>query len=698
MNKTLMSLLTTTLLSTSTVTMAIAEAHNPQKVIGQTTALIAEAGIPAVSNASSSSNLLKDGESANTNFPFAKFKAIATVGEVDEKSGLALTGYPDGQAAWLSDNDTIRVVYQSESYATMGKAPKPETYPWEMVNGVTFTGSHIHTIDYDRSKFANFMNNSDPAQNMVKGSGKLFNKIYNGFGKLVSAPSFDPSYLSGKWGNQTRPDGTLVQFKPDFKLSEADYFFQSFCGAWYEQANKYGEGMGFADDVWLTAEEWEIGRMFPAGSSDSAATLGLASVVVDIASEVAYTVPALGQTGYEKLMPINSNHKDYVVIVAAGYNHGQEPAPNRIYVGMKNRTANGSEINYATANERDAFLARNGLLYGKIYGLALTPKTFEELGLEVALDAKMVDEYMKTADAPNRFTGRFYPTSYQWSGFENPVAVQDTEMMLWEAEAEQPEGYLFFNGDTKTEHPAADPSGAARYFQNMTDEGGLLGFDLGNLGSALAAANGDLPAHLNVSVVRSVPAVDGVLTLNIGNEFKTVDGDASIHMEKGVAKMVAPDGLYWSKTADGDYLIVDEDSGNDFGERKYVLTVDANMNVTDAHLLAIAGGKHSPRYQAGVSALGGAFTKPGTTEFSGSWPVTALIGRKADGSFYSIDELKGTARQDIRGSLPTSEQTFVGVVQARPESSGAVAGNGADAGGQIFMFTMNPAGSKLASN
>jgi hypothetical protein len=696
MNKFQVALLGTAFMST-TVTYA-ASADVAQKVIGQTQALIAEAGRPTVTDTRASNDGLKDGESANTNFPFANFKAIATVGEVDKISGLALTGYPDGQAAWLADDDTVRVVYQSESYATMGRAPKPETYPWQMVNGVTFTGSHIHTIDYDRAKFATFMNNADSAQSMVKGSGKLFNKVYNGFGELVSAPSFDPSYLSGKWGNQTRPDGTLVQFKPDYRLAEADYFFQSFCGAWYEQANKYGAGMGFADDVWLTAEEWEIGRMFPAGSSDSAATLGLASVVVDIANETAYTVPALGQTGYEKLMPINSGHEDYVVIVAAGYNHGQEPAPNRIYVGIKNRTADGSEINYATANARDTFLARNGLLYGKIYGLALTPETYEKLGLEVALDAKMVDAYMKNADAPNRFKGRFFPTSYQWSGFDNPVAVQDTEMMLWESKDEQPEGFAFFNGDTKTEHPAADPSGAARYFQNMTDEGGLMGFDLGDLGAALTSANGALPAYLDVSVVRSVAAVDGALTLKIGNAFKTVDGDASIHMEKGVAKMVAPDGLHWSKTADGDYLIVDEDSGNDFGERKYVLTIDADMNVTDGHLLAIAGGKHSPRYQAGVSALGGAFTKPGTTEFSGSWPVTALIERKADDSFYAMAELKGTARQEIRSKIQTSKQTYIGVVQARPESSGAVARNGGDAGGQIFMFTMNPAGTKLASN
>ena len=481
----------------------------------------------------------------------------------------------------------------------MGKAPQPETYPWKMSNGVTFTGSHIHTIDYDREKFATFMGNNESAKSMVKGSGKLFNTVYNGFGEIVSTPSHDPSQLAGKWGNQTRPDGTLVQFKSEFKLSQANYFFQSFCGAWYEQANQYGEGMGFADDVWLTAEEWEIGRMFPAGSSDSAATLGLASVVVDIANETAYTAPALGQTGYEKLMPINPGHKDYVVIVAAGYNHGQEPAPNRIYVGMKNRTADGSRIDYATASDRDAFLARNGLLYGKIYGLALMPETYETLGLKIALDAKMVDDYMKNVDAPNRFEGRFYPTSYQWAGFDQPVAVQDTEMMLWEQKDEQPEGYVFFNGDTKTEHPAVDPSGAPRYFQNMTDEGGLMGFDLGDLGKALAVANGDLPTHLDVSVVRSVAAVDGALTLNIGDQFKTVGGDASIHMEEGVAKMVAPDGLYWSKTADGDYLIVDEDSGNDFGERKYVLTIDANMNVVDGHLLAIAGRFRRPAHHPG---------------------------------------------------------------------------------------------------
>jgi len=668
-------MVTTSLLMTTALTANAAGLGG--KTIGQTTALIPEAGLPT--------GELVDGQSANTNFPFADFKALATVGEVDAETGLALTGYPDGQAVWLADNDTVRVAYQSESYATMGSAPKPETYPWTMSNGVSFTGSHIHTIDFDSAAFAGFMNSDDAASTMVKGSGKLFSTIYNAFGEMVASPTYDPSNLSSKWGNQTRPDGTLISFKPDFQLSEADFFFQSFCGAWYEPANKYGADMGFADDVWLTAEEWEIGRMFPAGAGDSAATMGLASIVVDIANETAYTAPALGQTGYEKLMPINSGHKDYVVVVASGYNHGQEPAPLKVYVGMKDRMADGSMIDYATANERDRFLARNGLLFGKLYGMAVTTDVAATLVAEPNPSSKMIEEYIGNEDAPATFEATFVPTSYQWVGFDAPVAVQDTEMMLWEAEDEQPEGHIYFNGDSKVEHVAGDPTGAPRYFANMTQNGGLFAIDFG-------VFNFDglsLPETLPASVTRTIGAWDGALTLEIGDEGKTKDGDASIHMEKGVAKMVAPDGLYWAKTSDGDYLIVDEDSGNDFGERKYVLSMDDELNVSSAHLLAIAGGKHSARYEAGVSALGGAFTKAGTTEFSGSWPVTALIKTKDDGSFYSMDELAGTGRQDIRGAVSTADQTYVGVVQARPESSGAVEANGSDAGGQILMFTMD---------
>ncbi|MEX1295878.1 MAG: calcium-binding protein [Candidatus Limnocylindrales bacterium] len=660
------------------------------KGVGEVTALIAEA------STATTPEQMTDGQSGDTEFPYiGTMKALATVGEMDAENGLGLTGYPDGHAAWLADDETVRAAYQSESYATMSS----ETYPWVMDSGASFTGSHIHTIDYDRAGLAEFLSNDAPAADIVKGTGNLFSTVYNVFGDEVV-----PLAEGSAWGNSALPDGTTVQFAPGYELSNGDYFFQSFCGAFYEPADKYGEGIGFADDVWLNAEEWNIQEMYNVTDAegnvtetvlDTNETMGLASLAVDIENGVAYTVPALGQTGYEKLMPMNPGHEDYVVIVAAGYNHDLEPAPLKIYVGVKGKAADGSEI-AADANERDQFLARNGLLYGKLYGLALANEAYADLGIEnVDPSEKMMDAYLTNPDAPDTFTAAFAPTSYQWAGWDAPVAVGQTEMALWQAAEEQPEGHTFFVGDSKTEHPAVDPDiTKQRYVQNMTQEGALLGFDFEGLGAAFGELDGELPEVIPVDVTRILPAVDGALTLDVADKgVKHGGGDTHATWEDGQAKMVAPDGLGWIKAADADVLIVDEDSGNDLGERKYALVIDPEtmMLAEDGmgHFLAMAGGGVNPRALMEASAYGGTFSDASSSEFSGTWNITGLVATKEDGSFYSMDELAGTGEQDVNGSLPLSEQVLIGVVQHRGESGGAVADIEADQGGQLFIFDLD---------
>jgi len=672
----------------SLVSTSLAQPYSGRP-IGQTTALIPEA-----STADEASEKI-DGQSGDTAFAYGKFKALATIGEIDSTTGKVLTGYPDGNGAWLLDNDTIRVVYQSESYATMSS----QTYGWMMNSGVKFTGSHIHTIDYNRAKFAEFLNSRISASSMFEGSGNLFHTVYNVFGDVVV-----PRANGGLWGNQALPNKTHKPFKAGKELTEGDFFFHSFCGSWYEPANKYGVGKGFADNVWFMAEEWNIGSsMFTGGAAEANETMGLASMVVDIANQTAYTVPALGQTGYEKIMPINPGNSNYVVAVLAGYNHDQNPVPNRIYIGLKGKNVNGTAINYATASPRDAFLARNGLLYGKIYGLALSNSTYTSLGFNgttINATTKMVDTYLKNANATNTFSGRFYPTTYKWAGFDQPKAVKETEMMLWDDSDQQPAGYTFFNGDTKTEHPAVDPDITKfRYVQNMTAEGALLGFDLSALVTELNNANGDLPAYISANVTRIVPAINGALTLEVGGKgvahsgsLNTSNKTASTHVKAGVSKMVAPDGLLWIKTDDGDFLIVDEDSGNDYGERKYVLQInEANLQLAEAnkgYLLALAGGSRNPRALASAAAYNGTFSRATSAEFSGSWNVTGLVAKKQDGSFYTAQELAGTGEQDIISNIKLEKQTLIGVVQMAGESGGAVASGKADQGGQIFMFNM----------
>jgi Ca2+-binding RTX toxin-like protein len=685
------------------------------KTIGQTTALIPEA-----STADDPLELL-DGQSGDIDFPYAHFKPIATVGEVDPITNQALTGYPDGNAAWLKDNDTVRVAYQSESYATMSN----ETYGWEMESGVKFTGSHIHYIDYDRAKFASFLDNEAPASEMFIASGHLFDKVYNVFGEEVTKKTTDPTDLAGKWGNQTNPDGTLVEFKSSLQLTEGDFFFHSFCGAWYEPANKYGAGIGFNDDIWLMGEEWNIGSsMFddPDGSGPlkgfdvANSTMGLASMVVDISNEVAYTAPALGQAGYEKLMPINSGHQDFVVIVAAGYNHDINPAPLKVYVGRKGFDAAGNPINLDDPNlsERDRFLGSNGLLYGQLYGMAADAATYAELGITtVDADTKMLDAYLRDASAPDQFSVRYYATDYRWDGFDTPEAVKDTEVLRWAqdgdvvggtAEAnQQTAGYTFFNSDTKVEHPAVDPDGGFRYIQNHTRTGGILGIEFTNMvGDLTRDLDGNkLPDYLSADVTRILAAVDGALTLDVGNKgvgHYNATGNpsgatAEQHIELKNRKANDPDGLLWVKSSDADILIVDEDSGNDYGERKYALVLNEETLAIEpdgtGYFIAQAGGSKNPRALAGVSTYGGTYETPRGSEFSGSWNVTALVATKADGSFYTQEELAGNGVQIVEQSRPLDEHRFIGVVQQPGESAGAVEATKADYGGQIFMFSLD---------
>lgn len=185
--------------------------------IGQVTALIPEA-----STADDPSEI-GDGISGDTAFPFlSAMKPLATVGEVDAATGMALTGHPDGNAAFLADEKTVRVIYQSESYATMSS----ETYPQAMASGATFTGSHVHTIDYDRAGMADFLRNADPASTIVKGSGHLYNRIFNVFGNEVT-----PKDQGGVWGNQTLPNGMLIDFAPGMQLDGADFFVNSSAAA-----------------------------------------------------------------------------------------------------------------------------------------------------------------------------------------------------------------------------------------------------------------------------------------------------------------------------------------------------------------------------------------------------------------------------------------------------------------------------------
>ena len=142
----------------------ISLANQPNlKPIGYHTAHICEATDAAYSTAGA-----VDGQSGDMDYPFGTIKVLATVGEYDPTSGYMLVGVPDGMGAYLKDKDTVRIIYQSESYGPINwwcrEVACGDSFPF-IVNeatGASFTGSHVMYIDYNREALAHFMESGAP--------------------------------------------------------------------------------------------------------------------------------------------------------------------------------------------------------------------------------------------------------------------------------------------------------------------------------------------------------------------------------------------------------------------------------------------------------------------------------------------------------------------------------------------------------
>lgn len=215
--------------------------------IGSNTALLCEAA-----DASATGIVPKDGESGDTDFPHGNIKVIATMGErsvCDESEGQKLVGVPDGMGAYLADDETVRVVFQSESYGPI----RQESFPVSMNDGAfTMGGSHVQYIDYDRDLMSEFMSHDGPASDMVVGVGNMIEKAYNLKGEPVGPRSKGPTSEGAHYGNTDAEGNYVISEIP----TETDWFFQSFCSAHLEQKHQWGEGIGVEDDMFVTNEEW----------------------------------------------------------------------------------------------------------------------------------------------------------------------------------------------------------------------------------------------------------------------------------------------------------------------------------------------------------------------------------------------------------------------------------------------------------
>ena len=235
-------------ISDPTHAYALSAALNGHLQLGSITQNIAEAN-----DASRTGALVIDGLAGDENFPHGEIKPLYTVGEIshcEENLGDVYVGVPDGMGAYLTDDETLRIVVQSESYGPLYY----ESYPYYVNdNAASFTGSHVQYTDFDREGLALFMTHSGPASDIITGFGQVSTTYYNLAGELVGPRSDTGPTVSGAHYSNTDKDGNYALIA---EPTEADWLMQSLCSAHLEEAHQWGPGIGLEDDTYITNEEW----------------------------------------------------------------------------------------------------------------------------------------------------------------------------------------------------------------------------------------------------------------------------------------------------------------------------------------------------------------------------------------------------------------------------------------------------------
>ncbi|EJK67681.1 hypothetical protein THAOC_11255 [Thalassiosira oceanica] len=639
----------------------------------------------------------------------------------DESSqfhGDSYTGVPDGMGAYLVDDSTLRVVVQSESY---GPVTRYETwpYPTNKDSGLaTFTGSHVQYTDFDRLGLSNFMHHDGPASDIVKGFGQVATTYYNLAGDRVGPRNGEDATPSGAHYSNTDADGNwaLVKFP-----KKADWNMQSLCSSHLEEKHQWGPGIGLEDDMYITNEEWIT---YAPGSS----FVGISMHAMDLANAVDYAVGSVTVSGWEKIVELNPAHTDYVVLSLSGYNGAynnpegeidgrnaeyskpdgtdyvdpKNVCPARIYIGMKGKMEDGSDA------PADDFLARNGLRYGKVYGFAID---MSESGPTGGL---FRDAFHKPRHNGAKVEGKFVPIDWQWDGtvknfrhdgaweFQLPVPGFD-DLTWWNS------GSLTEPG-SKTEHNSPDTrEGMTAFIQGST--AGYFGhYYVNGVTEALKRAKksrDDFPASLDSDyyVYQGENDITGQIDLggaglyaqDSGKCPSPVDGeqinDATYNCDRDFSVKSTfedIDGLEVVAASEGLFVVIQEDSGNDLGERMFISSVLEHEDDGEElmyYFMAMSGGKYNTRMMAGVGIPATASSSAGGHEFSGVIDLSGMLKKeKKDSSKFSISAGDGHAKREAELEVPIEDKLIVLGLQAHNYHSGVVEAFEADRGGQVLLY------------
>ncbi|MCP9806626.1 choice-of-anchor I family protein, partial [Cyanobium sp. T1B-Tous] len=212
-------------------------------------------------------------------------------------------GIFDGLGAYDNGDGTFTVLANSEIGTVSRTDPALAGYGY-FVDGVALKGARISKfiIDKDVDDDA-----SNGYQSAIISGGIAYSEIYDVDGAEVT----DASQINGG--------------------------FSRFCSSSFEQADRFGAGRGFVDNIYLTGEESDEGLFW----------------ALDTESDAIWALPGLGRGGWETAVQVDTGSVNTVGVLLMDDN----TAPIYLWVGEK------------STEEGAGFLERNGLAasQGNVY-------------------------------------------------------------------------------------------------------------------------------------------------------------------------------------------------------------------------------------------------------------------------------------------------------------------------------------------
>ena len=208
-------------------------------------------------------------------------QVLFTIGE--SVNGFTPTGIPDGIGAFRLDDNTIRVLVNSEIASTAGNA-------YKLANGLPLLGARINYFD---------VNNAG----VVVSSNVAYNKIVDRSGNEVT---------------------TAVQINglPATDANQATAGLQRFCAGNFSPANPFGAGKGNVDPLYLVGEE----------SNTANGGKGGYVMALDVKNNVLYAAPDLGRFSVEQALVVDTGDTSKVAYFIGD---DSTPGPAWLYVGTK---------------------------------------------------------------------------------------------------------------------------------------------------------------------------------------------------------------------------------------------------------------------------------------------------------------------------------------------------------------------------